>query len=79
MIKPDKPWPRRPDNTDGCWRDQDRIEVPVRGWDEQSKKPPPPAPPPLRMQGQVGVEWMPIVIIAFAVLLGFLAGLAAGR
>lgn len=42
-------------------------------------RPPPPPPPPLRTQGQAGTDWMPIVFIAFAVLFGFFAGLAAGR
>lgn len=79
MIKPDKPWPRRAGDTDGCWQDQDRIDVPITDWAERAQKPPPPAPPPMRTQGQASTDWMPVVIIAFAVLFGFLAGLAAGR
>lgn len=43
---------------------------------ERRQKPPPPLPPPPRMQGPTGTDWMPLAIIAFAVLLGVLTGLA---
>lgn len=36
----------------------------------------PPLPPPPRTHGTTGTDWMPLAIIAFAVLLGVLAGLA---
>lgn len=72
MIKPDDPWPRGDSSAK-----QDSPRPPTVEW--VGRRPPPPPPPPLRTQGQAGADWMPVVIIAFAVLFGFFAGLAAGR
>lgn len=76
MIKPDKPWPRHSGTTDGCWKDKDRIEVPVRGWSEQSQKLPPPAPPPMRRISPEGPDLGLTLVILAAVVFGVFAGLA---
>lgn len=69
MIKPDEPWPRSDSSTK-----QDSPRPPTVEY--VGRRPPPPPPPPPRMQRQTGTDWMPLAIIAFAVLWGVLAGLA---